>query len=193
MATEREYLVSKGLAKPSRGRFSGEAKAELERARAAGMVFDEPVKPTPKAVKPVASTQTSPAATLDKPKSSPTPSPAKGSYDPKAVRKWAEEKGLVSKGQRGRLPAEVIHKYVTENGAAAPKATPKPAPPKVRVRPENYAWAFQAGNPAKGHSDIRIQFGDCANCHQRIGFCACKTGPVGPKWLGSPVLSLTKP
>ncbi len=34
---EREYLISKGLAKPGRGRFSNAAKAELERARAGGM------------------------------------------------------------------------------------------------------------------------------------------------------------
>lgn len=41
MPTKRDYLVSKGLAKPSRGRFSREAVAELERARQSGMVFDD--------------------------------------------------------------------------------------------------------------------------------------------------------
>ncbi len=51
MATKREYLVEKGLAKPGRGRFSVEARAALAAAEAEGVVFDEPVKPE-KAVKP---------------------------------------------------------------------------------------------------------------------------------------------
>lgn len=41
MATKREYAISKGLAKPTRGRLSREAKAEIERARAQGMTFDD--------------------------------------------------------------------------------------------------------------------------------------------------------
>lgn len=41
MPTKREYLVSKGLAKPGRGRFSREAVAALERARQDGTVFDD--------------------------------------------------------------------------------------------------------------------------------------------------------
>jgi hypothetical protein len=41
MPTKREYLVSKGLAKNTRGRFNREAVAELERARASGMTFDD--------------------------------------------------------------------------------------------------------------------------------------------------------
>lgn len=194
MATEREYLVSKGLAKPSRGRFSREAVAELARVKAEGMVFDAPAVPTPKPAsdKPVDLTRKSPVATLDKPQSSPVPS--RTDYDPKAVRKWAEDKGLVESGKRGRLPSDVLHKYVSEHGAKSVSPVKrKPAPPQVRTRPENHAWAFQAGDPSRGHSDIRIQFGDCSGCHKRIGFCACKPGPVGPKWLGSPTLSLTKP
>lgn len=41
MATRREFLVEKGLAKPTRGRFSAEAKAALAEAEAAGVVFDD--------------------------------------------------------------------------------------------------------------------------------------------------------
>jgi hypothetical protein len=41
MATKRDYLVSKGLAKPGRGRFSAEAVKALEDARAEGVVFDD--------------------------------------------------------------------------------------------------------------------------------------------------------
>jgi hypothetical protein len=40
--TEREYLVSLGLAKPSRGRYSREAIAALEKAKGEGMTFDLP-------------------------------------------------------------------------------------------------------------------------------------------------------
>lgn len=55
MATKREYLVSLGLAKPGRGKFSREAHAALAKAEADGMVFDEavPSKPAPKATKTV--------------------------------------------------------------------------------------------------------------------------------------------
>jgi hypothetical protein len=42
MQTQREYLASKGLAiAGARGRFSREAKAELERVRAEGMEFSD--------------------------------------------------------------------------------------------------------------------------------------------------------
>lgn len=41
MPTKREYLVSKNLARPGRGRFSREAVAALERARQEGVIFDD--------------------------------------------------------------------------------------------------------------------------------------------------------
>lgn len=41
MATQREYLVSLGLAKPGRGRFSTEAKAALAKAVEEGMTFTD--------------------------------------------------------------------------------------------------------------------------------------------------------
>lgn len=50
MTTQRAYLVSKGLAKGTRGRFSADAKAELARVRVEGMTFDDdaaPVVPKP--------------------------------------------------------------------------------------------------------------------------------------------------
>lgn len=46
MQTRREYLVEKGLAKEGRGKFSTEAKAELDRARAAGIKFSDEVVET---------------------------------------------------------------------------------------------------------------------------------------------------
>ena len=47
---EREYLVSKGLAKPGRGRFSTAAKAELARARAAGIKIGASTEPSEKVI-----------------------------------------------------------------------------------------------------------------------------------------------
>lgn len=44
MPNKRDYLVSKGLAKPGRGRFSREAVAALERARQQGVVFEGEVR-----------------------------------------------------------------------------------------------------------------------------------------------------
>jgi hypothetical protein len=41
MQTKREYLVSLGLAKAGRGRFSGEAKAALANAESEGVVFSD--------------------------------------------------------------------------------------------------------------------------------------------------------
>lgn len=41
MQTKREYLVSLGLAKAGRGRFSGEAKAALAKAESEGVVFSD--------------------------------------------------------------------------------------------------------------------------------------------------------
>ena len=39
--TAREYLIGKGLAKASRGKFSNAAKEELSRAMAQGMTFSD--------------------------------------------------------------------------------------------------------------------------------------------------------
>jgi len=45
MVTMRDYLVGLNLAKPGRGKFSAAAHEALAKARAEGMIFDEPVKP----------------------------------------------------------------------------------------------------------------------------------------------------
>ena len=96
MATAREYLVSLGLAKPGRGRFSGEAKAALAKAIADGMTFDEVNPPAPKQLK----VKTVGAKPLD--------SDDFKDISPKAVRAWAQENpSLVPEGivvrDRGRV------------------------------------------------------------------------------------------
>ena len=49
MATQREYLVSLGLATPGRGRFSNAAKEALAKAIAEGKIFDDVTVPVVKA------------------------------------------------------------------------------------------------------------------------------------------------
>lgn len=66
--TPREYLVSLGLAKEGRGKFSAAAHAALAEAKAKGIVFAEPVKapakprtPRTTAAKPVTVAKPAPA------------------------------------------------------------------------------------------------------------------------------------
>jgi CheY-like chemotaxis protein len=49
MATRREWLIGQGLAVPGRGKFRKEAHEALDRARLAGIVFDDE---TPATVEP---------------------------------------------------------------------------------------------------------------------------------------------
>lgn len=46
MQSRRDYLVSLGLAKPGRGKFSNDAKSALSKAEAEGMKFSDTVTPT---------------------------------------------------------------------------------------------------------------------------------------------------
>ena len=48
MPTRREYLISLGLAKPGRGKFSVAGNSAILAARDKGMVFDDDNKPAPK-------------------------------------------------------------------------------------------------------------------------------------------------
>ena len=65
MTTAREYLISKGLAKPGRGRLSRDAHAALAKAIAEGMTFtDSKPAPKPKAESKQISEQISPQKSL---------------------------------------------------------------------------------------------------------------------------------
>lgn len=109
MATMREYLVSLGLAKPGRGRFSGDAKAALAKAIAEGMTFDDVTAPaksekTEKSVK-MKTVGAKPATTEDF-----------KDISPKAVREWAKANpSLVPEGivvrDRGRIDLRVYEAY----------------------------------------------------------------------------------
>lgn len=74
MMTEREYLYSLGLTKAptGRGRFSREAHAALDKARAGGMTFKEKTPVVVKSIKPApapkAIVKSVPKAEIEKPK-----------------------------------------------------------------------------------------------------------------------------
>jgi hypothetical protein len=55
LATKREWLVERDLAKVGRGKFSKDAHAALDTARAEGVVFDDDaaVSPAPEATEEV--------------------------------------------------------------------------------------------------------------------------------------------
>jgi len=67
LQTPREYLVSLGLAKDGRGKFSKEAHEALEKAKASGIVFAEKVAATPKPKKVSLEKPARPEADLAKP------------------------------------------------------------------------------------------------------------------------------
>lgn len=149
MATRREYLISLGLAKEGRGKFSAAGVAALEKAVSEGVVFDEPAKPAPK--EKVAKTD----APADAPKPGPVrpapvaqvktavlPSTPKVDVDAKAVRSWAKQNGH-EVGDRGRIHASVIQAFLNAGGKPRVQAAkPVAQAPAVQVRPERTGWTF---------------------------------------------------
>ncbi len=87
--TEREYLVTLGLAKPGKGRYSNAAKEALEKARGEGQTFDTPT----------VSTKSDTYQT---------------DSDPKSVRAWAKTQGI-NVGERGRIHADILRQYDQTN------------------------------------------------------------------------------
>lgn len=66
MATKREWLITQGLAKEGRGKFSNAAKEALAKAEAEGIVFDDsPAPSTPKPVKDKPVKESAPVVTAD--------------------------------------------------------------------------------------------------------------------------------
>jgi len=117
--TEREYLVSLGLAKPGRGRFSAAAKAALDEAKSKGKTFDDTkpssTKSTPRAKPATSKPEAKPE---QKPETDETPAPK---WDAKAVRKWAEAQGI-EVPSRGRLPKDVLEAYAKSDNPEEAKA-----------------------------------------------------------------------
>lgn len=135
--TPRDYLISIGLAKPGRGRFSREGVKALEQARERGMTFDEPAKPVP--VKVV--TRKPDAVTTEA--AAPASPGEAANVDPAAVRAWAKDEGHIV-ADRGRIPATVINAYLAAKGGEAvrrrdPGAVIQEAP---RAFPEGTRFRF---------------------------------------------------
>lgn len=192
MATERAYLVSLGLAKDGRGRFSAEAKAALDTARKGGMVFDKTAAEVAKEErenKPKRVRATTPVV----PKES---RPSQDAYDAKAVRSWAEQVGMIERGKRGKLPTAAINAYLSANKTQQKKVTArKPAGKRVAVRSETVGYTFIRRGPkdAAFISEPLVAVETCGRCSKGISFCGCNDGPVAPKYLGGEVLLLTRP
>lgn len=180
---KREFLISKGLAKPGKGRFSAEGKAAIEKAVSEGFVFDEPV------AKPVASKAKAKAPKVVKEKA-----PAKDSYNVKAVRAWAEQTGAVEKGLRGRIPTAVINAYLASHGTTnAPVKRVTKTASKVREVTVGWTYARRSAKDPIFVSEPLVAVTSCGSCSKGIAFCGCSNGPVAPKYLGGEQLIMEKP
>ncbi len=179
---KREYLISKGLAKPGKGRFSAEGKAAIEKAVSEGMIFDEPVakvKATPKPKAPKVVKEKAPDNAL---------------YNVKAVRAWAEQTGAIEKGQRGRIPTKVINAYLASHGTTdAPVKRVVAAKPKVREVTVGWTYARRGKNDKPFISEPLVAVSNCGGCAKGIAYCGCSNGPVAPKYLGGEPLIMEKP
>ena len=168
MATKREFLIEKGLAKPGRGRFSAEANAALAEAVANGAVFDEPVKP----VKEVATEG-------DKPSQ-----PSKPTSETAEVRAWAASNGI-KVGERGRIPEKVLAAFKSDDPSSLRSKPTYVVAPQTRVR----QIACMYGQDAEGHV---IGYALCRKCSFHVSLCRCARGPQPPSMVVK-VLDRTDP
>ncbi len=180
---KREFLISKGLAKPGKGRFSAEGKAAIEKAVSEGFVFDETV------AKPVSS-----KAKVKAPKVVKDKAPAKDSYNVKTVRAWAEQTGAIEKGLRGRIPTAVINAYLASHGTVeVPVKRVVTAKAKVREVTVGWTYARRAAKDPVFVSEPLVAVSTCGGCSKGIAYCGCSNGPVAPKYLGGEQLIMEKP
>lgn len=191
MPTEREFLVSKGLAKEGRGRFSAEAKAALEQARKDGVVFDltpAEIAKQERENKPKKVRQVTPVA----PKES---RPSQDAYDAKAVRAWGEQTGALEKGRRGKLPTAVINAYLASNKTVKKVTVKRTSTKRSAVRSETvgYTYAKRRSGDPEFISEPLVAVETCGRCSRGVSFCGCQDGPTAPKYLGGGVLMLTRP
>lgn len=198
--TAREYLAGltgtngQPLAKSGpgvRGRFSNEAVAALDAARASGVVFADDVKVVKvKVEKPkvslVKETATVVAAPVDT-----------TGVDPKEVRAWARNVGK-NIGQRGRIHSSIIAEYVAANGTQKRVEVRRPTPNDMpKRRPENSGYVVEKGT--RGSADTLFRFDKCnaQGCKAQVSRCACEGGPKAPTYKGTGLqgqaLTLDKP
>lgn len=187
MVTKREWLVSKGLAKPGRGKFSAEAIKEIEKAESEGMVFDLTAAEKYKIQREAAPAKVRP------PKKEKVSRPDNSLYDVKSVRAWAARKGI-QLATRGRISSEVISSYLSENGEKkAVSRKPRVAVSKKRNEIVGYTYARRNANDPKFISEPLVAVSNCGACHRGVAMCGCSSGPTAPKYLGGEALMLTRP
>lgn len=191
MATEREYLVTLGLAKEGRGRYSKDAREALDKAKADGMVFDLTAGDIAKLERQNKPKRVAKVTTTVK-----EARPSQDSYDAKVVRSWGEQVGMIEKGRRGKLPTALINAYLSANKSTPKKVTAKrPSLPRTAVRTETvgYTYARRRPNDPPFISEPLIAVSSCGKCNKGVGFCGCDDGPRAPKYLGGEILLLTRP
>lgn len=189
MATEREYLISLGLAKEGRGRYSLEARSALEKAKADGMVFD------------LTAAELAKQERLSKPKKEKVAvvktetRPSSESYDPKAVRAWGEQTNAIEKGKRGKLPTALINAYLAANKPTKKSVVRKASVKRAAVRSETvgYTYAKRKETDPAFISEPLVAVMTCGKCSRGVSFCGCQDGPSAPQYLGGGILMLTQP
>jgi hypothetical protein len=193
MATEREYLISIGLAKEGRGRFSSAGNDAIKAAKKSGMSFDktaaEIVKEERK-LKIASRTISAPVVRERRPR--------QDEYDAKVVRAWAERNGLIEKGRRGKLPTTILNSYLADKSTKV--AESKVPTQRIRskrsvVRSETVGWTFAKRGPkdAAYISEPLVAVTTCGGCAKGVSYCGCTAGPKAPKYLGGELLLLTRP
>lgn len=189
MATERDYLISIGLAKQGRGRFSAEAKVALDKAKSEGMVFDKTALQIAKETR-----QEKPAREKKIPIAKEV-RPSQASYDAKVVRAWAERQGMIEKNRRGKLPTTVLNAYLEKNKQEIRRVAVKSQVKRAKVRNETVGWIYAKRGPkdAAYISEPLVAVTSCGRCSRGVSFCGCNEGPIAPKYLGSQPLLLTRP
>lgn len=188
--TQREWLVSLGLAKPSRGRFGKDALAAL--AQYPDHKWADP--------KPAAPATSGKATQATVPGNSPAPSapaaPAETlpQVDPKDVRAWAKSNGH-EVAQHGRIHKSVIKAYLAAGGKpVGPRAKSVALPQAPKVRRESTGYSVVNG--------LLIRQDSCGNAtngvRHSVSRCTCPGGPRAYDFIerevGQPVyLTLDKP
>jgi len=190
MATEREYLVSIGLARPGRGRFSAEAKAARDEALSKGMVFDKTAGELAKEERKNKPQRVRKATSVVK-----EVRPSQESYDAKAVRSWGEQVGMIERGKRGKLPTALINAYLAANKTEKKVTVRRPVEKSVKVREVSVGYTYARRGPKDPAfiSEPLVAVATCGRCSKGVGSCKCTGGPVAPKYLGGEVLMLTRP
>lgn len=191
MPTEREFLVSKGLAKEGRGRYSKEARSALEAAKASGMVFDL----TPAEIAKLERQNTVKKVRQVSPKPDTVKRPTQDEYDAKAVRAWGEQTGAIEKGKRGKLPTALINAYLAANAPTKKSVVKKPSVKRTAVRSETvgYTYAKRKDTDPAFISEPLVAVMTCGKCSRGVSFCGCQDGPSAPSYLGGQTLMLTRP